>query len=108
LFGSSDRSAPESEATAVEKSAKPEESKRGYGFATRNVAFYTDKSSEDLYRYKNLSSNYMRSSSPTREEEEDNEDKSTTASAIEKRDSDDEESDKKSASSSRRQRRSKK
>jgi len=106
LFGSSDRAAPESEASAVEKSAKPEESKRGYGFATRNVAFYTDKSSEDLYRYKNLSSNYMRSSSPTRKE--DNEDKSTTASAIEILDSDDEESDEKSASSSRRERRSKK
>ena len=44
-------------------------SKRSYGFATTNLAHYDDKNSEDLYRLKNLASDYMRGASPTREED---------------------------------------
>lgn len=43
-------------------------SKRSYGFATSNLSHFSDQHSEDLYRYKNLSSDYMREMSPTREE----------------------------------------
>lgn len=59
-----------SEANAVERKPTTEQSKRSYGFATKNLALYSDKNSEDLYRYKNLSSDYMRSSSPTHEVED--------------------------------------
>jgi len=42
-------------------------SKRNYGFATSNLSHFSDQHSEDLYRYKNISSDYMRETSPTRE-----------------------------------------
>ncbi|CAF2515663.1 unnamed protein product [Rotaria sp. Silwood2] len=41
-------------------------SKRSYGFATSNLSHFSDQHSEDLYRYKNISSDYMRETSPTR------------------------------------------
>lgn len=81
---------------AEEASKPPTESKRAFGFATKNLALYTDKHSEDLYRFKNLSSSYMRSSSPT---PNDNEEESATASGTtidkpaEKSDSDEEQQD---------------
>jgi len=116
IFGASSDAPPENGASAVEKTNKPEESKRNYGFATKNLRLYSDKNSEDLYRFKNLSSDYMRSSNPTREEEED---KSAAASGtgtfvIEENDSDDDKSDEEStsagarASSSKHKRSSKK
>ncbi|CAF3477823.1 unnamed protein product [Rotaria sp. Silwood1] len=43
-------------------------SKRSYGFATSNLSHFSDQHSEDLYRYKNISSDYMRESSPTRDD----------------------------------------
>ncbi|CAF2229853.1 unnamed protein product [Rotaria magnacalcarata] len=43
-------------------------SKRNYGFATSNLSHFSDQHSEDLYRYKNLSSDYMRETSPPRDE----------------------------------------
>lgn len=52
---------------------------------------YTDKTSEDLYKFKNLSSDYMRSASPTREDEDDVEEtnKSKAASSKSKKNTDD-------------------
>jgi hypothetical protein len=43
--------------------------KRGYGFATSNLNNFSDQHSEDLYRYKNISSDYMRETSPTRDDD---------------------------------------
>lgn len=80
IFGASGDTSAETGASGVEKKTKSEESKRSYGFATKNLALYSDKNSEDLYRLKNLSSDYMRSSIPTRGEEEE-EDKPTGASS---------------------------
>lgn len=45
--------------------------KRSYGFATSNLSNFSDQHSEDLYRYKNISSDYMRESSPTRDDHDD-------------------------------------
>jgi hypothetical protein len=88
VFGSSSSKPSDGEAKTSEKSTK-----RNYGFATRNLALYSDKNSEDLYRYKNLSSSYMRSSSPTRDDNDD-EDKSAVASgSTEKKDKDKESDD---------------
>lgn len=72
---------------AAEASAPASESKRAFGFATKNLALYDDKNSEDLYRYKNLSSSYMRSSSPPR----DDADRGATASKKSDSDNDDDE-----------------
>ncbi len=109
IFGANSDAPAESGASgaaaAVEKKPKSDGSKRSYGFATKNLALYTDKNSEDLYKFKNLSSSYMRSSSPTREEE----DKPTGTFAIQKRDSDnDDDSDEEVASSSKPEHSSKK
>jgi len=113
IFGASSDASPETGASTVEKTNKPEGSKRSYGFATKNLRLYSDKNSEDLYRFKKISSDYMRSSSPTRDEAE--EDKSVAASgtgafAIEVKDSDDDKSDEEStgAASSKHKRSSKK
>lgn len=86
--GSSGEATAEPSANAVPqgKSSKP----RSYGFATKKLAFYTDKTSEDLYRYKNLSSDYMRSGSPTREENEEEDDASKTGPfSVAKKENDD-------------------
>lgn len=96
-----------SDESAATDSAKPSvESKRAFGFATKNLALYSDKNSEDLYRFKNLSSSYMRSSSPTNDDDEPS--ASGTTKPKEKNDSDrsDDEDDRKN--SPRRQRRAKK
>jgi hypothetical protein len=45
--------------------------KRSYGFATSNLSHFSDRNSEDLYRYKNISSDYMRETSPTRNNDDD-------------------------------------
>ncbi|CAF0934799.1 unnamed protein product [Adineta ricciae] len=45
--------------------------KRSYGFATTNLSHFSDQNSEHLFRYKNISSDYMREISPTREENDD-------------------------------------
>jgi hypothetical protein len=95
MFGATTSEPTESGAGAAEKP------KRSYGFATRNLALYSDKNSEELYRYKNLSSSYMRSSSPTRDND-DEEDKPAAASTTDKKDSDNEGSDKDSGDSSKR------
>lgn len=56
---------------ASEQFATPKpHAKRSYGFATSNLGNFSDQHSEDLYRYKNISSDYMRESSPTRDEED--------------------------------------
>jgi hypothetical protein len=69
--GATGQAPPESGASAAVDGRPPAvKSKRGYGFATSNVAHYDDKHSEDLYRFKNLSSDYMRQPSPTREEDQ--------------------------------------
>jgi hypothetical protein len=44
--------------------------KRNYGFATSNLSHFSDRNSEDLYRYKNISSDYMRETSPTRNDDD--------------------------------------
>lgn len=44
--------------------------KRSYGFATSNLGHFSDQHSEDLYRYKNISSDYMRESSPPRNDDD--------------------------------------
>ena len=76
---------------ASEATKPSTESKRAFGFATKNLALYTDKHSEDLYRFKNLSSAYMRSSSPTHNDEEESATASgtTTIKPTDKSDSDD-------------------
>ncbi|CAF0741925.1 unnamed protein product [Adineta steineri] len=43
--------------------------KRHYGFATSNLSHFSDQHSEDLYRYKNISSSYMRGTSPERDDD---------------------------------------
>ena len=43
---------------------------RSFGFATTKLSSYSDQNSESLFRYKNISSEYMREISPTREEDE--------------------------------------
>jgi hypothetical protein len=113
LFGASSAETEGSAgSSAIERKPKSEGSKRSYGFATKNLALHTDKSSEDLYRFKNLSSDYMRSTEPgPKEEDEAAAASGTGAFTLEKKDSDDEGSDKEptaAAASSRRQRRSKK
>jgi hypothetical protein len=94
MFGSRGSAATESASSTSEKP------NRSYGFSTQNAAIFTDKTSEDLYRYKNLSSSYMRSSSPDRDEED------KPAPAIVEKDSDNEGSDNDSgAATSRKPRR---
>jgi hypothetical protein len=93
---------PESGASGVEEKRTVDKSKRNYGFATKNLMLHSDKSSEDLYRYKNFSSDHMRSSSPTREEDEAADASATGAFAIENRDSDkDDDKDEKSSKDSK-------
>jgi hypothetical protein len=110
LFGAS---SAETEGSAGSSAIEKKPKQRSYGFATKNLALHTDKSSEDLYRFKNLSSDYMRSTEPApKEEDEPAAASGTGAFTLEKNDSDEEGSDKEptaaAASSSRRQRRSKK
>ncbi|CAF0832318.1 unnamed protein product [Rotaria sordida] len=45
-------------------------SKRSYGFATSNLSHFSDQHSEDLYRYKNISSDYIRGTSPRRDDDQ--------------------------------------
>lgn len=72
IFSSPTSGAPEGAAASAEgsvKSRKPQsKSKRTYGFASSQLAQHSDRGSEDLYRYKNFSSEQMRSTSPTRDE----------------------------------------
>ena len=68
-------------------------SKRSYGFATSNLAHYDDKHSEDLYRFKNLSSDYMRQPSPTREEDKPAGALTTGSFNVKESDSDDDDDD---------------
>ncbi|CAF4635850.1 unnamed protein product, partial [Rotaria magnacalcarata] len=70
-------------------------SKRNYGFATKKLALYSDKNSEDLYKFKNLSSTYMCSESTRREEEDDEEDaeRNTRSSRVDRKKDDKEESE---------------
>ncbi len=72
MFSSATGQAPPESGASAAVDVRPTAvaSKRGYGFATSNLAHYTDKHSEDLYRFKNLSSDYMRQPSPTREEDQ--------------------------------------
>jgi len=46
-----------------------ENAKRSYGFATSNLSLFSDQHSENLYRYKNISSDYMREESPPRQDD---------------------------------------
>ena len=71
--GSSKEKSPASEHFATPKA----HAKRSYGFATSNLGNFSDQHSEDLYRYKNISSDYMRESSPPRNDD----DRSATASS---------------------------
>jgi hypothetical protein len=66
--GSNKESASEHNAV-VPSPASRQAAKRGYGFATSNVSHYSDHHSENLYRYKNISSDYMRETSPTRDDD---------------------------------------
>jgi hypothetical protein len=98
MFGRLTRmfSGPANEASAeggADAVPKEKAAKRSYGFATTKLTHYSDKNSEDLYRYKNLSSDYMRSSSPTHEEEEPAAIAGSGAFAIEKKDDDDKDND---------------
>ncbi|CAF3086714.1 unnamed protein product [Rotaria socialis] len=71
-------------------------SNRSYGFATKKLALYTDKNSEDLYKFKNLSSDYMCSETTRREEEEDDEEdaeRNTRSSRVDKKKDDKEKSE---------------
>ena len=63
LSGNADR--------AAERRATEATPKRSYGFNTKNLQLHSDKNSEDLYRYKNFSSDHMRAPSPphTKDEE---------------------------------------
>ncbi|CAF1064942.1 unnamed protein product [Adineta ricciae] len=54
---------------ALALAAQGGKAKRSYGFATTNLVHYNDKNSEDLYRFKNLTSEYMREASPPRNED---------------------------------------
>jgi hypothetical protein len=67
--GSTKESASESRAV-VPSSTSRNGSKRSYGFATSNLSHVSDQNSEDLYRYKNISSDYMRETSPTRDDDQ--------------------------------------
>jgi hypothetical protein len=70
LFTGSASAAPEAETASAKESDRSSKSKgkRSYGFASSQFAYYTDRTSEDMYRYKNFSSEQMRSSSPIRED----------------------------------------
>ncbi|CAF0993277.1 unnamed protein product [Rotaria sordida] len=91
VSGSTNETPSEEAASASSTIATPP--KRSYGFATKKLALYSDKTSEDLYKYKNLSSSYMRSSSPTREGEDSDEESNTGSSTINKKDDDKEKSE---------------
>ncbi|CAF1422223.1 unnamed protein product [Adineta steineri] len=88
----SNQSTAESGASASAALPPPPASKakRNYGFATSKLAQYDDKNSEDLYRFKNLSSSYMRESSPPRDEDKPTGASNTGAFYVEEPDSDEE------------------
>lgn len=58
----------EAEEASASVSAK-KSSRRTYGFDSSKVSRYDDGRSENLYRYKNMSSSFMRERSPPREAE---------------------------------------
>lgn len=62
------------ECAIVPTSTSRTPAKRSYGFATTNLSHFSDQNSEHLFRYKNISSDYMREISPTREENVDDDD----------------------------------
>ena len=72
IFSSPTSGTAEGATASAERSTRSSKqhtkSKRTYGFASSQLAQHSDRGSEDLYRYKNFSSEQMRSSSPTREE----------------------------------------
>ena len=111
ISGASSEAPTEGGTDAVEAKKSSTSSKRSYGFATKNLMLHNDKSSEDLYRYKNFSSEHMRSSSPKREEDESANASNTGTFAIENRDddnNDDDDTTEKSAKLSKHQDRKKK
>ncbi|CAF3395009.1 unnamed protein product [Rotaria sp. Silwood1] len=77
--------------TAASPTATANAPKRSYGFATKKLGLYSDKKSEDLYKFKNISSSYMRSSSPTRNDDESEDESKTGSSTVNKTDDDDKE-----------------
>ena len=81
---------PVAEEEEVEASASAAAApKRKYGFATSKLALHTDKGSEDLFRYKNFSSDRFRSSSPTGEENQTATASGSASSTTSKKDEDD-------------------
>jgi len=66
MFGS--RAEP---SASAEQSATGAKSKRSFGFATRNLQWQTDKTSEDLYRYKNMPVDFASSAPAPNDERED-------------------------------------
>ncbi|CAF0792191.1 unnamed protein product [Didymodactylos carnosus] len=44
---------------------------RSYGFSSTNAPLFSEQESSELYRYKNINRNYLRSSSPPTREESD-------------------------------------
>lgn len=69
LFTGSTKGAATEPKTVAFPTASADNSKRNYGFATSNLSLFSDQHSEDLYRYKNMSSDYMREESPPRTED---------------------------------------
>ncbi len=70
LFSGSTKEGASESRAVVPSSTSRNASKRSYGFATSNLSHVSDQHSEDLYRYKNISSDYMRESSPTRDDDQ--------------------------------------
>ncbi|CAF2827379.1 unnamed protein product [Rotaria sp. Silwood2] len=90
ISGTTNEAASEGAASASSTANPP---KRSYGFATKKLALYSDKKSEDLYKFKNISSSYMRSSSPTHENNESDDESNTGSSTVDKKDDDKEKPD---------------
>lgn len=58
---------PKAERSFASKPTAPA-SKKSYGFSSSNVRYQTDTASEDLYRYKNISSDLLETKTPYRDE----------------------------------------
>jgi hypothetical protein len=71
LFTGGSKEETDEHQAVVPASAPRSHAKRSYGFATSNLSHFTDRNSEDLYRYKNISSDYMRETSPVRNNDDD-------------------------------------
>jgi hypothetical protein len=86
IFSGSRKETTSDRQLAVPSTTSKSHPKRSYGFATSNLSNFSDQHSEDLYRYKNISSDYMRETSPTRDNDQPATASGTTRSATRRND----------------------